>query len=340
MKLRLGVLFILFMSFSAQGGIYSTLEPPVFDFKEDGLPVALPSSGYHSHLATVLDIGIDTPDRPNKPREMYLKLLDPLQKRDIEELEADELVQMSAALLRLKKLDDAINLLRPLERDRRANFFLRTHLAVACQYMGEWMQAGEAQGIAKSEFPTAIPRFEPPQVAWYRKVEREFYLRFLQLRAAEQRRGTRNVDEVDAIFGDVKFIGEDGQYQPGQIAADQKAKLPPDALAIAQQLSLWAPEDTRLYWLVGELFNAKGDVPAAVRIFDTCVDSRRYQNPTLSEHRRILKDYISEQQRLRTEEDSAAWRPDPIRVWLVGVALGLFIAFLAYWQTRQWLSKR
>ena len=50
----------------------------------------------------------------------------------------------------------------------------------------------------------------------------------------------------------VRFANDGGIYQPGALATAERAKLPPDAIAIVQQLLLWYPTDSRLYWLLGE----------------------------------------------------------------------------------------
>ena len=62
--------------------------------------------------------------------------------------------------------------------------------------------------------------------------------------------------------------------------------------AIVQQLALWLPNDTRLYWLLAELLNADGQYKEAEKIMDECVgESRKYDSVELKEHRRILKSY-------------------------------------------------
>src|SRR5262249_9699783 len=67
-----------------------------------------------------------------------------------------------------------------------------------------------------------------------------------------------------------RFVGESGAFEVGTLAVAEKAKLPPDALDIVQQLLVWLPDDLRLYWLLGELYNARGgtaNIEAAQLIF-------------------------------------------------------------------------
>lgn len=74
------------------------------------------------------------------------------------------------------------------------------------------------------------------------------------------------------------FVNEAGSYQPGQLAAAEKAKLPPDAIQVVQQLLLWFPHETRLYWLLAELYAARGDLRAAATFFEMCSWGRQYAN--------------------------------------------------------------
>jgi hypothetical protein len=66
----------------------------------------------------------------------------------------------------------------------------------------------------------------------------------------------------------VRFVGPDGKYQAGALAPEEAKKLPADAVDIVQQLLLWMPHDHRLYWLLGELYNARGEYATAYKIFD------------------------------------------------------------------------
>jgi hypothetical protein len=122
----------------------------------------------------------------------------------------------------------------------------------------------------------------------------------LRNREAAAQRGARQKGAVtlDEIFsndqGPVLFVGDSGQYEAGKIAAREKEKLPKDAIAIVQQLLLWIPggpglEDTRLYWLLGELYNARNFPGTAKDIFNVCVFSRGYTFPEIREHQKIVR---------------------------------------------------
>jgi hypothetical protein len=83
-------------------------------------------------------------------------------------------------------------------------------------------------------------------------------------------------------------VGDSGRYEAGKIAASERAKLPPDAVAIVQQLLIWLPDDTLLYWQYGELLNANGDVTSAAQVFDDCAWRRRLDSAELKQHRQIV----------------------------------------------------
>ena len=147
----------------------------------------------------------------------------------------------------------------------------------------------------------------------------------------------------DNIF-DVKFVNEAGVYEPGALAPAEKARLPGgdfrEALATVQELVLWFPLDIRLYWLLGELYAARGDVSgsisdfeAARRIMDECVGSGHYSNrKTLMQHREAVTRAAS----------AAAPRPEPAQpqpaavpfsfgaIWIYFGAVGVIALFALF----------
>ena len=104
--------------------------------------------------------------------------------------------------------------------------------------------------------------------------------------------------------------GRTGNTYAGRISAEELKKLPPDAIAIVQQLLIWLPGDARLYWLLGELLNAEGDVSSAATVFDECLWTRRYDSPLLREHRQVVQQANASQAPfLGSLEPSAPNRP-------------------------------
>src|SRR5207245_9362044 len=102
-------------------------------------------------------------------------------------------------------------------------------------------------------------------------------------------RQQRDSQLLDDLFG-VRFVGEDGKYEPGKLGAVERKKLPSDAAAIAQQLALSLPADGRLLWQLAELANAHGDVKTAAAMMDGCVTQFGMGQPELRAHRRAVRE--------------------------------------------------
>ena len=199
----------------------------------------------------------------------------------------EESVALAVDLLRFNRPDDAEGALR----GQRSGFLPNVTLAHIAATQGQWPRAYEYLDIANDERPPAsIPGTSPKKLAWQLKLNRGALLKLVKLRMAESR-GPKLVPEdeqPDRIF-DVNFVNEAGVYEPGVLAAAEKAKLPPDALATVQQLVLWFPLDIRLYWLLAEVYAAKGEFKAAQDIMNECVNSNKYSNrKVLMQHREAV----------------------------------------------------
>src|SRR5262249_19206810 len=161
------------------------------------------------------------------------------------------------------------------------NFWVLTHLGTVHQGLGQLLEAAPYLETARDSFPEPWPGGSAAAGAWFKQAERyQLALLRSRLREGAGRPGMRPgpPTDVDARFP-VHFVGPGGQYEAGTIAAAEKAKLPADAVAVVQQLLLWFPEDTRLLWLLGELYNANGDLDSASVAFEECVWTRRYDSP-------------------------------------------------------------
>jgi hypothetical protein len=140
---------------------------------------------------------------------------------------------------------------------------------------------------------------------------------------------------VDALFP-VQFVGPSGGYEAGTMAEAERAKLPDDAIALVQQLLMWFPEDARLLWLLGELYNATGDIRTAEQVFDECVGSRRFESPVLREHRRAVKAAVA----AIPVPVRESVLPDAGTLWLVGGIGGAIVAFFVWLQVRELIRRR
>jgi hypothetical protein len=233
-------------------------------------------------------------------------------------------------------------------RERRPDWVLLSHLVMAYAGAGQWSEAAAQQGslVLDYPFPKSLPGVPEGLTGWYRRVEREYLLRLLRGRDRESRGGRRSAAPgLDPLFP-IEFVGESGSYEAGTLAAAQKAKLPPDALAVAQQLVLWMPGDSRLFWLLGELYNATGDVETAADLFDQLKDSRRFDSPLLDEHRRIVKaaaDAKREEERLKRlqEEEERRASDEQFRrgLRITGYVAGPILILFLLWQVRVWGRK-
>jgi tetratricopeptide (TPR) repeat protein len=289
-------------------------------------------------------------------------------------LTAGERLDLGAALIRLQKLEEAIQVLRPGAIQDRGNFLLLSNLATAYHLAGQEVQALDAMQLALTAWPTDWTQlrkeqqlllslqmgWDGKQFAWYRNVER-YYQKLLRLRLSQSRpgpgfSGQPAGEELDNLFG-IRFVGDSGEYEAGKLAADQRMKLPKDALQIVQQLLVWLPNDPRLYWLLGELYNAQGDPQTALEIFDNLVTSRGERSRELRQHRRILQahpaatpnptgtDLISsrpgpKKDKKDNENPNSAWAPNPWQIFGVGFLAGGLVALLGLWQVRELRRRR
>jgi hypothetical protein len=115
----------------------------------------------------------------------------------------------------------------------------------------------------------------------------------LQQREREQRLGQRQWTTTDTLFPGCRFVGPSGKYEAGGLALKSQDALPPDASEIVLQLVLWMPFDDRLYWQLGELLNARGEVENALDIFKELIEARNLSNVAeLMQHRRALLEVV------------------------------------------------
>lgn len=283
----------------------------------------------------------------NPRREKFLARRTLLQRivRDGGTLE--DKINLSAYHIWLGEYKEAIDLLRPIAEDERTKldphaFVVFANLATALQLTGALPDAGYFMIQVRKSFPkagTSCPGFTAAQLDWFREAEKyQFNLLKLRIPEAPKLPAERS-KSVEDLFG-VNFVGESGKYEAGKIAAAEKEKLPKNAVPIVQQLLLWLPEaggyyDLRLFWLLGELYNAEGKIFDAYDVLDRCVSNREASNiPDLFEHRRIIK------AALPPPPEPKSWIPDTTTLIIVGTGTGLVVLFLAYLQVREFRRRR
>jgi hypothetical protein len=296
---------------------------------------------------------------------------------------------MSAVLLRRrgKGLESAMTLLKPYVTapEERDNIAVLSNYATAQHFTGDllgafrtldsalkdhWKQPWDDLSERRRGFLEGIG-WSQRDYEFYRDCD-SHYAKLLRLRLLEQRNkkaSPARVQPPDAIFDDgkdppspVRFVNESGDFAAGKIAAAEKAKLPAGALPIVQQLVVWMPDDLRLYWLLGELYNAQGGkqgIFAAYQIFADLqkeVDSGRdkaVSDDTRSQlNRRIglleaaKADIEAEEARKfndnfdKTDKQNTTGLQVDWRTVAVSFGVGFLLALFIIWQVREIQRRR
>lgn len=262
-----------------------------------------------------------------------------------------ESVTLAVDLLRVGRVNEAEEPLRNFRRGYVPNITL-AHVAAV---QGEWTRAYTLLDIALTDEPPpkAVPGLTAQQLAWQLKIDRGPLKKLFHLRLAESRGPKRAVDDEqpDRIF-DANFVNAAGAYEPGALVPAEAAKLPPDAIAIVQQLVLWFPHDVRLYWLLGEVYAAKGEFAPARTIMDQCVGSLTYSNrKALMQHREVVaraaeKKGTAPDEPLLAQPDAATPPkeetppPVPFSFGAVGVYFGVVAAVALFALVRAVMKRR
>jgi tetratricopeptide (TPR) repeat protein len=280
---------------------------------------------------------------PNSPlKARYLRLRDDLRARS----ETEKRFELAGCLLRLGDASGATATLSRLVREDPNPAMVEATLATALAQEGRYEEAIGYLEAALRTWPTKRAGWRSENLTWWREVEK-WNLRLMRLRQAKQ--GRKAVDGLDDLFG-VRFVGDNGAYVAGKLAAAEERKLPREAIAIVQQILFWTPSDTRMYWLYGELLNASGQVEAAANVLDECVWNRRWDALELRQHRQVLQEAKTQMTAALpspwapaaapAEAVSSDWKVN--RTWslVVGCSAGVVIACLAYYQIRESRRKR
>ncbi len=222
---------------------------------------------------------------------------------------AEEDAKLTADLILLndpKGVNEALNLLREPEN---GSFVIAAHQARAFQSLKLLKKAEDLEESALTDykFPEKLFHMNKRQLTWYHRLEKDYYLPWLQNRDKEEQqlaangKGVADIskDTLDPLFPKpinpkimpVRFVGKAGIFKPGELAASEKMKLPPDAIAIVQQMMLWNPWDFRLAWLLAELYIVEGNYEIAERLLDNCRQSG-YSPTELSQHREAIQPFV------------------------------------------------
>lgn len=288
----------------------------------DGRGQALPADEFDRRFLTLmnqLNPQLTSPDSKSQTdREKLMGRI--AERKKLRNPTVEDTAALAADLLRAGKLDEALNQLAPRVRDRRPNYFVLTTLAQAHALRNEWSEAVEYQtsAVYDVEMPPQVKGLSPAQREWQAMLDRDYVLRYYQIRKAEAAARPRPAPEDEDVyplfplpergkpFHPLRFVDAQGNYTPGDLSPAERAKLPPDAIAIVQQLLLWFPTDTRLYWLLAELYTAHGQFADAAEILDRCTWSRQYGNrKVLMSHRTAIRQALDERRKAAAENKAA-----------------------------------
>jgi hypothetical protein len=295
----------------ARAGIYNTAE-------EDDIRLDPSFAKFRTTLKDVEMIGF--------PASAKLEFVSAIRKRYLlwealagksppRDLSIEDEIDYTAVLLR-RKSPEAVPYLEQVTRRHPENILLQSHLAQAY-----WSVPGnESRAIdvlnrllSKRTWPELFQDMDQDQremlvkIGWsdhptdfYRRVE-GYLLKLMRLRSKEP--AGQPFQAVDAIFDGgtpstpIRFVNDKGEFEPGKVSLAEKKKLPANARDIVQQLLLWMPEDRRLYWLLGEIYNTEGTkdgMIAASSIFDELVFTFNQRAPDLRERRQQLRDHVKQ----------------------------------------------
>jgi hypothetical protein len=356
---RYAVILACFLAPSAStwAGVYITAKQDPFP-----LPTAFDKVKYHlGDLTMLLD---SVAKQTNKTTSLRQQLLDRVEKeleprRKNGELSLLERVDLSGCYIRLGRHNEARSILaevldegpKKVKDDAPERFLLLANLAAA-YFDGNNELLGRAilkqkEALAAAPEKPPVPGWSPEQWAHYRIAER-YFLRLLERRYAETVRAkAASWKAVDALFDNVRFVGEGGEYEAGKLSAESLHELPRDALPIVVQLLYWLPNDPRLYWLYGELLNADGQVNDAYKVLDDLVLNRSLGLVAdLRQHRLVLKEAYrvpKDEEPAPPPEEAKPAKPTTTRDWRslgTGFLAGLLVAAFGGLQLYIWLRRR
>lgn len=378
---RLAVLMILMaLALPVHAGLYNPCELDEGPFS-DNFFESKSSKGYRETLLKVRSLSLDGVKVDNPFRQRYLLVGDALAANS-SKLTLHQKIALSEYEIRRRRPLDAKFLLAALARQPGDNFLLLSNLATACQQVAETKQGAERA----SEYQQAIDNLTDALARWPKSWEalsdsqrqflqamywteenfvrcrnaEDYFLRLLRSRRREAA-SSKTPEDVDPLFvandQGVLYVSESGEFEPGKLAEAERAKLPEKsidrALQVTQQLLVWLPLDTRLYWQLGELYAARGkpqDLRAARKIFDELVWDMNVPYAETKKRRAVLNqldipedtsrqlDFNDLQNKLNPAKD--AEKDDAVtafawRTLAVGFGAGLLFALFAQWQLRE-----
>jgi hypothetical protein len=332
----------------AGAALYAPDDPMVVPVRPDGTAEPLPFDEFRRRFAQLSNVADPRPGPDGQPNPDRAKVLARVKSRPPAKT-GDEEAANAVDLLRLGSggqeafVDRALNRLAPRTRDRVPSYFAHTTLAAAHAARGEWAEAMTYHEAAQldCEFPPQVKGWTDGQRAWLKAFDATYVPHYYRLRRADAEAKPRPAPEDEsptplfplpakgAAVAPVRFVNDAGVYEPGALAAAERAKLPADAVAVTQQLLMLFPGDTRLYWLLAELYAADGKLDEAQKILDECAWSRQYGNRrALMDHRAALSTAIAGRDEA-IDRAAAANYPVSLRTIVVYFAVVVLVGIVA-----------
>src|SRR5262249_28615200 len=157
--------------------------------------------------------------------------------------------------------------IRLLHRGDQTHYLVLANLAAAHFVNNENVLAARYQSQLLRAWPEVTPHWSVGDLARYRTAELAFD-RLINHRAFEERRGINPDLGLGPIFPGFAVETPDGDYEPGNLPTAARDRLPADAAITLQQIMLWVPQDRRLYWQMGELLVALGQIEEGSALFE------------------------------------------------------------------------
>ncbi len=296
---------------------------------------------------TAKDPGKETADR-----RAVLKKVAELEKRQKEmPLPTADVVTLSAYYIRLgraalarKLLDEELGRVPP---DDPYRFLLLLNRAAANESEPELLRrAIEDESAALQAWPKEFKGWSADDLSWYRIAER-YFLAYLQARDIEVQRNPAAAGTVQAVaplFPKARFDVPGHEYRAGSLWPETADALPLDAVDVATQMLLWLPNDSRLYWLYGELLNGKGALVEAKGIFNDLYENRFVR--AVKSHREVIDQAVENMPKATESAPPSLASPSApgtptltapdLRQIGTGFVVGVVLTALALFQWRLW----
>jgi hypothetical protein len=255
---RFSLLLFFASATTVHAGLYDPANPPLFRFV-DGVvqPLSFEPGNQGEFAVRYSTAGNWRDDNPNRKNDDRAALEKKIAAFKPDGASPAQVAGQAADLIRIGRPEKAINLLQPLSRGRNASFVVLMNLAHAYAVTGDWSAALRTHDVGLDADPAAdLPKWTAEQRAWAMRIEKTAYRAWLRWNL-QNPKPTPETQRPLPLFD----------------------KEPPaDAIAVAQQLCVWHPGDTNLYWLLAELYAAADQPRQAQTILNLCASTRNYSN--------------------------------------------------------------